>query len=70
MLSKDLKKLVYSLGYKNFFSIQNSKKLEPTLSKFLKQKGPIFLEVKINSDTLQNLIRPKNLKLIKKEFVK
>lgn len=65
----NLKGLVKSLGYKKFFSLQNIKKIDATISNFLKCKGSVFLEVKISPVTLKNLIRPKNLKLIKKQFI-
>ena len=65
----NLKKLITSLGYKKYFSVQNYKKLNIILTNFLKCKSTAFLEVKINSETLKNLIRPKKLKLIKKKFM-
>ncbi len=61
--------LTKSLGYKNFFKISKVKKIKFTIKKFLKCKGPSFLEVKISEGTINNLPRPKNLIKIKKQFM-
>ena len=61
--------LTKSLGYKNFFKISKAKKIKFIIKKFLKCKGPSFLEVKISEGTINNLSRPKNLIKIKKQFM-
>ena len=66
----DFRKLTLSLGYKNFFKINNKLSLEKKLKKFLNSKGPSFLEIKIKLGSLKNLVRPKNLINIKKNFYK
>ena len=66
----DFKNLVKSLGYKNYFKISYKKKIELTLKKFLKSKGPSFLEVITRLGVSRNLMRPDNLIKIKKNFMK
>ena len=65
----DMKKLIFSVGYNNFFKINKKDQLNLTLSKFLKSKGPSFLEIKIKSGSINNLKRPRNLIEIKKKFM-
>ena len=65
----DFKKLVKSIGYKNYFKIKNKNKINLTIKKFLKSKGPSFLEVLISIGSIKNLERPKNLTKIKKKFM-
>ena len=65
----DFKKLVKSLGYKNYFKISQTKKIDSTIKKFLNSKGPSFLEVLISTGTLDNLSRPNNLIKIKNKFM-
>ena len=65
----NFKKLVKSLGYKEYFKISENKKLKLTTKKFLNSKGPSFLEVKISNGTLSNLSRPDSLIKIKKKFM-
>ena len=65
----DFKKLVKSLGYKNYFKITRTKKINSTIKKFLSSKGPSFLEVLISIGTLDDLSRPNNLTEIKKHFM-
>ena len=66
----NFKNLSKSLGFKNFFSIDNRTGLKKKLKNFLNKKGPNFLEVKVSNNTLSNLPRPKDLKLVKNEFMK
>ena len=61
--------LTKSLGYKNFFRISKVKEIKFEIKKFLKCKGPSFLEVKISEGTINNLSRPKDLIKIKKQFM-
>ena len=62
-------KLVKSLGYKNYFKITRTKKINSTIKKFLSSKGPSFLEVLISIGSLDHLSRPNNLAKIKKKFM-
>jgi len=66
----DFKKLVKSLGYKNYFKISQTKKIDSTIKKFLNTKGPSFLEVLISIGSLDNLSRPNDLIQIKKKFMR
>jgi len=65
----DFKNLVKSVGYKNYFKIKEKSELKNIIKKFIKTKGPSFLEVKIKNGSLNNLPRPKNLLQIKKIFM-
>ena len=65
----DLEKFCYSVGYKKYFLIRNKKFINKTLKSFLDSSGPSFLNVLIDSGSLKNLIRIKNLKEIKKNFI-
>ena len=66
----DFEKMSKGLGYKNFFLIDGKKNIKTTIMNFLKKAGPNLLEVKIKNKALKNLIRPKNLISIKKNFMK
>ncbi len=65
----DFKKLVKSIGYKNYFKISTTKEISPALKKFLNSRGPSFLEVLITMGTLDNLSRPIDLIKIKNFFM-
>ena len=65
----NIKKLVLSLGYKKYFMINSKSQLNKIIPNFLRSDGPIFLEVRVKQYSLKNLIRPKNLTLIKKNFM-
>tara|TARA_B100001057_G_scaffold181537_1_gene182272 strand:+ start:1849 stop:2952 length:1104 start_codon:yes stop_codon:yes gene_type:complete len=65
----DFKKVSIGMGYKNFFSIKDKNNLTMIIKKFLKKSGPSLIEVKIRNKSLMNLLRPKNLKEIKKNFI-
>ena len=65
----NFKSLVKSVGYKNYFKISKKIDLKKNIKKFIKTKGPSFLEVKIKNGSLKNLSRPKNLLQIKKMFM-
>jgi len=62
--------LTRGFGYEKYFSINNKFNYKNKIRSFLQSKGPVFLEVKIKKGTLKNLARPKNLKLIKENFIK
>ena len=66
----DFKKLVKSLGYKNYYKVNDANNYNKILKNLIKSKGPSFLEVKINPGTFKKLTRPKNLLSVKKEFIK
>ena len=66
----DFKKLVKSLGYKNYFKISQTKTMDTTIKKFLSSKGPSFLEALISIGSLNNLSRPNDLIQIKKKFMR
>ncbi len=63
-------KLCKMLGYKNVFEISYKKDLKKKLNSFLKSNGPSFLEIKIRTGTLKNLIRPNSFLSIKNNFYK
>ena len=66
----NIKNLILSAGYKNYFKISNKKELKKKIKLFLKSSGPSFLEIKTLPVSIKNLSRPKNLIEIKKKFVK
>ena len=63
-------KLVKSLGYKNYFKVNNKLKYINFIKKLIKSSGPSLLEVQINPGTIKNLIRPNNFIKIKEIFLK
>ena len=65
-----LKNYRKSLGFKNFYSIKNDKKLKITIQKFLNGKSLSFLEVKVSNNKIKKLPRPTDLIKIKKIFMK
>ena len=65
----DFKKLSLSVGYKNFYHISKNNQIKLVLKSFISSKGPSLLEVKIKKKALKNLLRPKNLHQLKKEFM-
>lgn len=65
----DYKALSKSFGFYKYFLVQSNARLKNNLKKFLNHPGPIFLEVKIKNESINNLGRPKNLKNVKKQFM-
>ena len=65
----NLKKLSQSLNFKNFYNIQSLNDINRKLKVFLNSDGPSFLNVKIKSQSIKNLKRPKNFIKIKKNFM-
>ena len=65
----NFEKLTRSLNYKKFFIIKNKNELNKKLKIFIRSKGPSFLEIKIKKGSISNLMRPANLKRIKKNFM-
>jgi len=66
----DLKKIVKSFRYKNYFSINKSNEINKKIKLFLSATGPSFLEVEIKNHSIKGLGRPKNLINIKSKFIK
>jgi phosphonopyruvate decarboxylase len=66
----NIKKLVFAAGYKKYFKISKKNHLSYILKKFLVSKGPCFLEIQIDSGSIENLTRPKNFLDIKNKFKK
>ncbi len=66
----DFYKLGISLGFKKIFRISKKNQIKKFLKMFIKSQGSNLLEVKIKNQSLKNLIRPKNLIEIKKNFMK
>lgn len=63
------KMLSRSFGFRSYFLITSETKLNNILNKIIKKSGPIFLEVRIKSASINNLGRPKNLQILKKKFM-
>ena len=59
-----------SFGFKKYFLQKNIKGLDKNIKKFLKTNGPAFFEFKIQTGTLENLMRPKDLLQVKNNFMK
>ena len=66
----NFEKLSKSLGFKNFYSINNDKNLKDNIQVFLNSKNLSFLEVKVSNSRIKKLPRPTNLIKIKKLFMK
>lgn len=65
----NFKNLSNSLGYKNYFVISTFKQMEANLKKFIRARGPCFLEVKIKIQSMKNLGRPDNFIKIRNDFI-
>ena len=61
--------LTKSIGYKKYIILKNKKDLKKKLKVFLQSKGPIFMEILISQGSVKNLMRPKNLLKIKRNFI-
>ena len=66
----NFKNISKGFGYKNYYFAKNNLSFHQNLKFFLKSKGPSFFEVRIRSESIKNLSRPKNLIKIKKNFIK
>jgi phosphonopyruvate decarboxylase len=66
----NFEKLSKSLGFKNFYSINNDKNLKDNIQVFLNSNNLSFLEVKVSNSRIKKLPRPTNLIKIKKLFMK
>lgn len=64
----NLKKFALSIGYKKYYLLNKKSLINKTIKLFINSDGPSFLEVKIKTGSLKNLLRIKNLKLVKKNF--
>ena len=65
----NFQKLIFSLGYKNYYKLTKKKNLKVTLKKFLKSRGPSFLEILTKTGSIQPLSRPKKFNIIKRRFM-
>ena len=65
----NFKTLLKSLGYKNYIQLKNENEINKLLNKFIKLKGPSFLEVKISSGSFKKLGRPSKFLKIKRNFI-
>ena len=66
----DIKSLSNAFGFSKYILIKKKNEIDSKLKIFFKEKGPIFLEVKVSNKTLNDLPRPDNLVKIKKNFMK
>ena len=66
----NIKQFSKLLNFRNYFKINKKSNIKTVLKKFLKQKGPNFLEVEIQNKSLKDLKRPKNFKKILSSFIK
>ena len=64
------KLITKGLGFKRYYLINKKSNCKSVLKTFLNSTGPAFLEVRIKSGSIENLGRPRNLKLIKQSFMK
>ena len=65
----NFEKLSKSLGFKKFYTVNNSKNLEKKIKNFINIKTASFMEVKVTNSKIKKLPRPKDLIKIKKEFM-
>ena len=65
----DFEKLSKGLGFKKFYSINDSKNLKKIIKKFLLDKSLCFLEVKVANSKIKKLPRPTDLIKIKNQFM-
>ncbi len=66
----DIEKLSKSLGFKNFYSIENKQNLTKDIKNFIKIDKTAFLEVKVTNSKIKKLPRPEDLIKIKNQFMK
>ena len=66
----NFRKLVTSLGYKNYFLSKNFKSTKRQMKMFLNKNGPSFFEIQVDKGSIEKLGRPKNLLEIKEKFLK
>ena len=65
----DFEKFSKSVGFKNFYCIDNPKNLKKKIKKFLNRNNLSFLEVKVANSKIKNLPRPVDLTKIKNQFM-
>ena len=68
-LNINFKKFASSVGFKKFILTKNNKDLKKNIKNFLNFKGSVFHVVCVKNETLNNLLRPKNLEKIKEKFL-
>jgi phosphonopyruvate decarboxylase len=66
----DFKRILKGFGYKKYYFAKNKLSFDRKLKYFIKSKGPSFFEVRIKSESIKNLSRPKNFIKIKEDFIK
>jgi len=66
----NFKNISKGFGYKNYYLAKNNLSFNKNLKYFLNSKGPSFFEIYIKSESIKNLLRPKNLIKIKEDFIK
>ena len=66
----NFKLIVKGLGFKRYKLIYKKSHCRSVLKNFLNIPGPAFLEVRIKSGSIENLGRPRNLRLLKRDFMK
>lgn len=57
-----------AMNFKSYYKISNNNNMKEITKKFLKSKGPSFLEVITNNKNKYDLLRPKNLVKLKNKF--
>ncbi len=65
----NMKNFSKSLYFRDYFKIDKKTNLNKTINRFLKSKGPSFLEVIIKNKSMNDLKRPRNLKKILSNFI-
>ncbi len=65
----NFEKFASSVGFKKFISTKNNKDLKKNIKNFLNFKASVFHVVCVKQETIDNLLRPKNLKKIKEKFL-
>ena len=62
-------KIALGFSYKNFYFAKDGKNFIKNLNAFLKEDGPSFFEVQIDTGTIKDLKRPRDLIKIKNNFI-
>lgn len=66
----NLKNYSLSVGYKKYYLLKEKKNIKKILKSFLQSPNSCFLEVRINNISYKNLLRIKDLKTLKQDFLK
>jgi phosphonopyruvate decarboxylase len=65
----NFRKIALGFSYKNFYFAKDAKNFIKNLNAFLKEDGPSFFEVQIDTGTIKDLKRPRDLIKIKNNFI-